>query len=71
MESEKRAKFKRLATLRGNRIIKDLRLLSNLSNRSNYSYNESDVKVIFDSIETELKEAKHSFNKTRSRRIQL
>ena len=39
-----RAKFVELAEKRVTRAIKDLRLISNLSNRSNYSYSEEDVQ---------------------------
>ena len=71
MEASKNARFKRLAELRGNRIIKDLRLLSNLSNKSNYAYNDEEVRVIFNAIDDELKIAKQSFKKNTKRRISL
>lgn len=71
MEASKNARFKRLAELRGNRIIKDLRLLSNLSNKSNYAYNDEEVRVIFNVIDDELKIAKQSFKKNTKRRISL
>ena len=71
MEERKQERFKRLAELRGNRIIKDLRLLSNLSNKSNYSYTDEEVRTIFDVIDDELKSAKQSFKKHNKRRISL
>ncbi len=71
MEATKNERFKRLAELRGNRIIKDLRLLSNLSNKSNYAYNEEEVRVIFSAIDDELKTAKQSFKKGTKRKISL
>ena len=71
MDNLKTARFKRLAELRGNRIIKDLRLLSNLSNTSNYSYTEGEVKAIFDAIDEELRTTKQSFKKRNRRRISL
>ena len=71
MEVAKSDKFKRLAELRGNRIIKDLRLLSNLSNKSNYAYNEKEVKLIFSAIDEELKITKQSFKKGTKRKISL
>jgi len=64
-------KFKRLAELRGERILKDLQLLSNLSNRNNYDYTEADVRVIFGAIEEELKIAKMRFQRTNKRGISL
>ena len=63
--------FKRLAELRGNRIIKDLRLLSNLSNKSNYSYSADEVKAIFNAIDDELKNTKQCFKKDTRRKISL
>lgn len=68
---DKELRFKRLAELRGNRIINDLRLLKNLSNKSNYSYTDNEVKLIFDAIDDELKIAKQSFKKDKKRRITL
>ena len=71
MDTTKNKNFKRLAELRGNRIIKDLRLLSNLSNKSNYAYNEEEVRAIFSAIDDELRMAKHSFKKGNKRKISL
>lgn len=45
-----REAFVRLAVARTNRILKDLELLGNLSNRSNYSYEPDDVKKVFKAI---------------------
>ena len=45
-----RENFVRLAEARTRKLLKDLELLGNLSNRSNYSYSEEDVKVIFKAI---------------------
>ena len=41
--------------------IKDLRLIGNLSNKSNYSYNNSDVKKIIGTLENEVKDLKRKF----------
>ncbi|MBQ6486831.1 hypothetical protein IJI89_00165 [Candidatus Saccharibacteria bacterium] len=68
---DKELRFKRLAELRGNRIIKDLRLLSNLSNKSNYSYSADEVKAIFNAIDDELKNTKQCFKKDTRRKISL
>lgn len=56
-----REKFVRLAEARVNSLIKTIRLVGNLSNRSNYSYSDKDVDKIFRSIEQELKDAKARF----------
>lgn len=73
MQEEKNAKFKRLAKQRGERILKDLRLLGNLSNTNNYIYTEEEVKKIFTTLEEELKFARSRFQKTisKSRGIDL
>ena len=68
---DKELRFKRLAELRGNRIIKDLRLLSNLSNKSNYSYSADEVIAIFNAIDDELKNTKQCFKKDTRRKISL
>ena len=57
----KNGAFKRLAANRTNVIIKNLRLLGNLSNKHNYSYSDHDFRHIFDAVEKELKLAKARF----------
>jgi hypothetical protein len=71
MNEDKRDKFVRLATQRGERILKDLRLLANLSNRKNYEYADDDVRKLFSAIEDELKSAKYSFMRNKNRGIRL
>ena len=71
MSNSKHANFKRLAELRGERILKDLRLLSNLSNKNNYEYTDSEVNALFSVIEEEMKLAKLGFKKHRKRGIKL
>lgn len=53
--------FKRLAASRTNGIIRNLRLLGNLSNLHNYAYSEEDFRKIFGSIDEEIKLAKSRF----------
>lgn len=55
MTENDREKFKRLAEQRTNKIIRTLRLLGNLSNKSNYSYNDRDVDKIFSAINAEMR----------------
>jgi hypothetical protein len=71
MKEDKHAKFLRLAKLRGERVIKDLQLIANLSNRNNYEYSENEVRAIFSAIEEELKLAKSDFAKKKSRGIRF
>ncbi len=54
----KREKFIRVAENRTNRILKDLELLGNCSNKSNYEYSHEDVKKIFSAIDDALRTAK-------------
>ena len=61
MSNQKEENFKRLAENRTNKIIDMLRLLGNLSNTSNYSYSEEQVKTIFSAIEQELEIQRNRF----------
>jgi len=62
MEREKdRAKFVELAEKRVTRAIKDIRLIGNLSNKSNYTYTDEDVRKIVKSLDTEVKKLKQRF----------
>jgi len=58
---DRRARFKRIAENRTNRILKNVRLLGNCSNKSAYDYDEEDIKKIFNEINKALKEAKAKF----------
>jgi hypothetical protein len=49
-KDDPRNAFVRLAEARTNRILKGLDLLGNLSNRSNYSYSDEDIRKIFKAI---------------------
>lgn len=60
-DSDDREKFKRLAEKRVNNAIKNIRLIGNLSNRSNYSYTDQEVDKIFRALDKELKHAKSRF----------
>ncbi len=61
MSESSRDNFVRLAEKRVNNAIKTLRLIGNLSNRSNYSYTDEDVNKIFRTLERELKSARARF----------
>lgn len=53
--------FIRLAEARTNKIIDMIMLLGNLSNKTNYSYTDKQVDLIFDSIQQALDETKLKF----------
>ena len=58
---EKRERFEKVAVARTNKILNDLRLLSNCANKNNYSYTDVDIKKIFSAIENEVKKTKIKF----------
>lgn len=55
-------KFKELAEKRVNRALKDIKLIGNLSNRSNYSYTDQDTKKIHAALKKALDEMKARFD---------
>jgi hypothetical protein len=57
----KRDNFVRLAESRVTRAIEALRVIGNLSNRSNYEYNEEDIKKIINTLQTEINSLKSQF----------
>jgi hypothetical protein len=58
----KEKKFKRIAASRTNRILNDLRLLGNCSNRSIYSYSKEEVDKIFSALHRELRRVRTRFS---------
>ncbi|MFO0862569.1 MAG: hypothetical protein U0516_02525 [Candidatus Saccharibacteria bacterium] len=60
-DEAKRERFIRVAERRTNRILEDLRLLGNTSNKTLYLYSIGDIEKIFGSIETRLTEVKSKF----------
>ena len=59
--NRRRERFVNLAEKRVVRTIKDLRLVSNLANRTNYEYEASDVDKIVRALEHELKALRQRF----------
>lgn len=59
--SKKREKFVSIAEKRVTRTIKDIRLIGNLSNKNNYSYEDKDVSKIISALEQEIKTLKARF----------
>ena len=57
----KEERFKRIAEKRVNKLLEDLRLLGNCSNKANYQYSEQDVKKILSVIDKELRKLKEKF----------
>ena len=59
--SEKRNRFKKVATKRVDTILKTLDLLSNCSNTYNYEYTTEDVDKIFKALSVRLNNVKSLF----------
>ena len=60
-ENINRERFVDLAQKRVNKTVNDIRLIGNLSNKTNYSYTEEDVKKIYNALKTALDEMKVRF----------
>jgi len=56
-----REKFVELAEKRVNKTVKDLRLIGNLANKTNYDYDNHDVKHIVSFLRKELKMLEKKF----------
>ena len=59
---ESREKFVDLAEKRVSRALKDIKLIGNLSNRTNYSYTEQDAKKIVSVLKKAVDEMKARFD---------
>lgn len=66
-QESRRERFKRLATLRTNTILKKIKILGNCSNRSAYDYTEDEINKIFMEIEKRLKETKSRFHYSKNK----
>ena len=60
-QSKNRAKFIELAEKRVSRAIKDIRLVGNLSNRSNYTYSQEEARKIVKALRDEIDAIKARF----------
>lgn len=58
---DRRERFVALAEARTDKALNAIRLLGNLSNRSNYEYTEADVTQIVKALEAEVKALKVKF----------
>ena len=58
---DRREKFVDLATKRVNKVIGQLRLVGNLSNRSAYEFTDEDAKKIVKAIQKEVEAVKAKF----------
>ena len=58
---EDRAKFVKLASARVSKTLKDIQLIGNLANRSNYDYTDEDIAKIFKAINDEIAACRKRF----------
>ena len=65
--SKSRDNFKRLAESRMDKALKSIRLVGNLSNRNNYSYNDDEAKKLVKALEDEVKLVKSKFSVSEAR----
>ena len=66
--AQSRKKFVELAENRVSRVIQDLRLIGNLSNKSNYEYSEEDVEKIINTLRNEVDKTKKRFESVTSKK---
>jgi hypothetical protein len=64
-------RFKRLATMRTNSVLKKLKILGNCANRQVYKYTEKEVDKIFSAIERQVKEIKSKFHFPNEKKFKL
>jgi hypothetical protein len=62
VKADPREKFVELAEKRVGKALKDLKLIGNLSNRSNYSYTDQDISKIYRALKSALDEMKGRFD---------
>ncbi len=70
-EETRKERFRRVATRRTNKILRQIQILGNCSNKSSYSYTEEDVKKIFSAIENELRSVKSRFHNRKKTNFNL
>lgn len=66
-----RDRFKRLATMRTNTILRRLKVLGNCANRSVYEYTEEDINKIFAEIDRKVRETKAKFHFPKNKEFKL
>jgi hypothetical protein len=66
MNEENRNNFVRLAEKRVTKAIKDIKLIGNLSNKSNYSYTDEDIAKIYKALRKAVDDCKGRFERSGS-----
>jgi len=71
MNETKEERFKRVAEKRVNRIIDNIRLLSNCSNKRMYSWTDEQLRKIWSTIDKELKDCRNRFETKKEKPFRL
>ena len=69
--NQKREKFINLANKRVNKVLKQINLISNLSNTNNYEYTQDEVKQVIKALEDAFHQCKESFRKNNQENTQM
>ena len=70
-QETKDQRFKRVASSRTQRILENLRLLGNCSNKTSYAYSKEDISKIFREVDKEVKRVKILFGSSNNRKFNL
>jgi hypothetical protein len=62
-----RGKFVKLAEARVGKALKSIKLIGNLSNRSNYDFTDEDVARIFKALQEEINDCRRRFHLARKK----
>lgn len=57
----RRQRFEKIASRRVQKVLDDINVLSNCSNRNNYEYSDTDVKKMMSAIRSQLKQLEMAF----------
>lgn len=58
----RRHRFEKIASKRVQKILDDINVLSNCSNRNNYEYSEADVKKMMGAIKAQIRQLEMAFS---------
>ena len=58
----RRQRFEKIASKRVQKILDDINVLSNCSNKNNYDYSEADIKKMMKAIKDQLKQLELAFS---------
>jgi hypothetical protein len=71
MTETRQERFRRLAIFRTNAVLEKLRILGNLSNKTNYDYSDEEINKIFYAIDSQLRNVKARFINKRKKEFKL